>query len=133
MTRTLAWMQHLAWSVSLFGSLELSLECRVACLWFIVWNWCRKIRGDKFVFILYMNRGTCSRFIWQIYSAFSVLSTGRACENMSWLNMINGACFCLPNSFFQFSFISPSPGIICIVNVRVYKGEVKASQTFRLF
>ena len=37
-----------------------------------------------------------------------------------------GGLFLFPKLFFQFSFISASPCDICIVNVRVYKGEVNA-------
>ena len=50
-------------SLSLFGSLKLFLEFRVAYLWFIAWNLCRKIRGNEFVFISCMNRSTWSKFI----------------------------------------------------------------------
>ena len=54
-----------------------------------------------------------------------------ACVNMSWLNMIRlSACFCFPNSFFQFSFISANPCDIWIVNVRVYKGHCTKYEVF---
>ena len=41
--------------------------------------------------------------------------------------------FLFAKEFFQFSFICASLCDICIVDVRVYKGEVDDSQTFRVY